>query len=402
MKRNTLFQILGMATLSLAIFVISTNIASALPTSTPKCVVASFCNKSGKKVDTMCGCGVPAVGTGWASPGWVDQKDGCYHKSTNTTCTYTAPVKQCANDWNKQTGGKWDGDGAGTKCGCDYFSKYGQSPFSPSPGAQCYPPRPYAVDPTPTPRPTPRPTPKPITPAPAGDITPPVATTTVLQPNDCVKIKKALYVRRDGVSPSPLVTSTPNPQPRGATGILISRSTSKIAGYWRWNIDYTTGPDGWSTEGFGSTKYLEKISCGTTATTTVADDRPCIGIALNRLTGDNGWLGFAGVELAEKKKITYCATLTRQASYISFKAYDITDRKCGSADIRVRQVGNTGWSKNSGFASSPIVNAAGTRWSGNPAWTAAGVYEVILELGPGSPGCTRFDIAWRATGSGGI
>ena len=131
-------------------------------------------------------------------------------------------------------------------------------------------------------------------------------------------------------------------------------------------------------------------------------DRPCIGIALDKLTGDNGWLGFAGVELAEKKKITYCATLTRQASYISFKAYDITDRKCGSADIRVRQVGNTGWSKNSGFASSPIVNAAGTRWSGNPAWTAAGVYEVILELGPGSPGCTRFDIAWRATGSGGI
>ena len=131
-----------------------------------------------------------------------------------------------------------------------------------------------------------------------------------------------------------------------------------------------------------------------TATVTSTAER-CVGIALDKVIGDN-WFGIKNVQLVEGQQIKYCATLGRQASMLRFTAYDMSDRRCGSAEIRVRQIGNAGWSRNSGFSAAPGVTMAGTKLSGNPTLTAAGAYEVTLVGGHTNEGCTRFQIAWKA------
>jgi|GEM_PF-4198348 len=67
------------------------------------------------------------------------------------------PAPACANNWNRTNGGYFDGDGAGTICGCDYFGPDGQSPFGPSPALQCYPPGSTGQSTTPPPPPPPAP-----------------------------------------------------------------------------------------------------------------------------------------------------------------------------------------------------------------------------------------------------
>ncbi len=122
----------------------------------------------------------------------------------------------------------------------------------------------------------------------------------------------------------------------------------------------------------------------------------CNGTALDKVVGDN-WFGFDNVQLAEGQQIRYCATLGRQASMLRFTAYDMSDRRCGSAEIRVRQIGNAGWSKKSGFSAAPGVTMVGSGLIGNPTLTAAGAYEVTLVGGHTNEGCTKFRIGWKPT-----
>jgi hypothetical protein len=83
-----------------------------------------------------------------------------------------------------------------------------------------------------------------------------------LTPNGCVRAASNLYVRQSAGINGILTPGSPNPQPIGATGRLLARSSTQVDSYWWWNIDYTTGPDGWSAEGDGTNFYLEKIDCG--------------------------------------------------------------------------------------------------------------------------------------------
>ena len=131
------------------------------------------------------------------------------------------------------------------------------------------------------------------------------------------------------------------------------------------------------------------------ASPTPAPER-CIGIKLDKPVGDNGFLGFTNFQLVEGQQIEYCANVIRQASMLRFTAYDLSDRRCGSSEIRVRQIGNAGWAKVSGFSAAPGVTMVGSDLMGDPTLTAKGEYAVTLVGGHSNEGCTRFQIGWKA------
>jgi hypothetical protein len=114
-----------------------------------QCVSGLFCSRNGDETETRCGCGVPS-GIGWVDQSSVPGNEGCYHRLTGSTCSRALDppppppppeTVACLNDWNNQTGGRWDGDGAGTICGCILFGPNGGQSIGPdNNNPQCLPP----------------------------------------------------------------------------------------------------------------------------------------------------------------------------------------------------------------------------------------------------------------------
>ncbi len=130
-----------------------------------------------------------------------------------------------------------------------------------------------------------------------------------------------------------------------------------------------------------------------TPTQTPGTNDGCTGIALSSVIGDN-WLGLRNQEIKPGQQVTYCARLTRTGvKKLVFSTYEVSDGQCGRLELVVRQIGNLNWTVRSGYASSPSVTVLSLT---EPGRTAPGTYEITAIGGNANPGCTHFNVAWKA------
>ncbi len=253
MKLKTLFQILGIATLSLAIFVISTNIASAVAdTTAPSISIVSPILTNNNYITKEATLPTSALAVKITDVGGIATSTVIWNNNTNNTAgnlnstpygwllnapiTLNVGINTITVRANDMTGN------AGTKNFT--ITRTGATSTPPTTDTTAPPPLPDFL-------------PTPIVPG----IRPADPQPSPLVINNCVELKSSASVYTDFANGSGLVAGTRNPQPAGSVGVLMEKSPSLIDGQWRWKINYDTGVDGWSPVGTAPDSVLNRIAC---------------------------------------------------------------------------------------------------------------------------------------------
>ncbi len=344
----------------------------------------------------------------------------------------------CSNNWNRTSGGYYDGDGSGATCRCDYFNSSGQSPFSPSPSPSCFP----VSSGTTSPPPPVAVTPPPVTPPPSAGqriniqgllyektaTHPRVAGTVTLSGGGSVttRIDNQTYsgcsIKANGACMNgSFVWSNLLPGQRTVTLTLPSGFASA-----EWSVCYdavgachdtavwtagTTATINASYNSYADVWFRLIRSSSSQPSPVVTPSPPvavtppppsddCHGIELNTLmpNADAGWYGKRDQDINPGQPVIYCVRVTTQAMVkVRFDSYEISDAQCGRAEMTVRKIGApASQTIRSGVVSSPSINIFGEGSFLNRLPIPPATYEMTMTDHGALPGCRRNDIAWKA------